>query len=230
MAAHAPPRRPRAVSAKVGAALVALLLHAALVVLAMHVQRDVLLTSHAAPGGALRVTLVSRAQPPVPQPPKPQIQKPMTHPNVLATHHAAMRQIAALDPTPVVKEPPVVTPPTPPQPHASAPPATPAPSAAMPLPVPGDAGKHANLICDIPAPPYPSRARRLGHEGTVELAVNIDASGRITDAQVKKSSGYDDLDDAAVQAMLAGHCDPLMQAGHPVSTSAVQPLSFHLDH
>ena len=227
-----PARRKRIVNAKGWATLVAVLLHIAILALGYRVHSELKLTTGKKPGGALRVTLVAPARKPVPQPPRPQlqpeVQKPVPHPSVLATHHVSPRQVVVPDPTPAPRDVPVVSQTTPQAAPSQPAPPTPAPS--IPLPTPGDAGKSAHLSCDIPAPPYPQRARRLGHEGTVQLAVTIDTRGHITNAQVQRSSGYEELDEAAQQAMLAGHCDPLIQAGQAVSTTAVQPLSFHLDN
>jgi protein TonB len=228
-----PVRRKRVINAKVWAALAAALLHLVILAFVYRAQSAPILTASKKPGGELRVTLVAAVRKVVPQPPRPQVQpeipKHVPHPNVLATHHISPRQVVVPDPKPEAMEVPVVTQ-SQPQPPAPAPSAAPEPHAAIPLPTPGDAGKSAHLNCDIPAPPYPQRARRLGHEGTVQLAVTIDAGGHITNAQVRKSSGYEELDDAAQQAMLSGHCDPLVQAGQAVSSTAVQPLSFHLDN
>ncbi len=45
---------------------------------------------------------------------------------------------------------------------------------------------------------YPSRARRLGWQGTVDVALQVGADGGVEDAQVGRSSGYAALDAAAV--------------------------------
>lgn len=235
MAAVEPTRRKRVGHPKAWAALAAVLLHIAVVLLAWRVHSDLILSASKKPGGALRVTLVAAPAKPVAPPPRPQVQpqvkKPVPQPKVLATHRDSPRQVTAPDPKPQAKVVPVETPPPPvAQPLAAAQPSAPAPQPTMPLPTPGDAGKNARLTCSIPAPPYPPRARRLGHEGTVEMAVTIDTSGRIVKAQVQKSSGYEELDEAAQQAMLSGRCDPLIQAGRAVPTTATQPLSFHLDN
>ncbi len=46
-------------------------------------------------------------------------------------------------------------------------------------------------------PAYPTNAVRNGEEGTVSLAMLIGIDGRVVDAKVEKSSGYQDLDKAA---------------------------------
>lgn len=48
---------------------------------------------------------------------------------------------------------------------------------------------------------YPDRAKSAGYEGTVKMRVVIDARGELTGATVKVSSGFADLDDAALDAV-----------------------------
>ncbi len=53
-----------------------------------------------------------------------------------------------------------------------------------------------------PVPPaYPQQARRLGQEGTVMLAVQIEPSGHVTDIQLASSSSFVLLDEAAIEAV-----------------------------
>jgi len=56
------------------------------------------------------------------------------------------------------------------------------------------------VVHEVP-PTYPIAALRLGEAGTTIVEVRLDANGRIVDAQVRKSSGYHDLDKAAVEAV-----------------------------
>lgn len=50
-------------------------------------------------------------------------------------------------------------------------------------------------------PKYPKRARRMGWEGTVVLSFSVDENGNVYDIQVIHSSGYPDLDQAAISAL-----------------------------
>jgi protein TonB len=50
-------------------------------------------------------------------------------------------------------------------------------------------------------PTYPAAARRDGEEGTVRLRVLVDQRGRPADVQVARSSGFQRLDDAAINAV-----------------------------
>jgi protein TonB len=48
---------------------------------------------------------------------------------------------------------------------------------------------------------YPLAARRQGLGGTVELHVWLEATGRVRDVQIARSSSHDVLDDAAIQTI-----------------------------
>lgn len=50
---------------------------------------------------------------------------------------------------------------------------------------------------------YPAIAERLGHEGSVKVGFTVDASGSLGSVAVKSSSGYDELDNAALDAVRA---------------------------
>lgn len=54
---------------------------------------------------------------------------------------------------------------------------------------------------DCARPDYPARAVRNGNTGTVNLSLLIGTDGRVTEAKVQKSSGYRELDRAAVDAL-----------------------------
>lgn len=47
-------------------------------------------------------------------------------------------------------------------------------------------------------PEYPPTSRRLGEQGSVVLQVLVDVDGRVIDAKLLQSSGYDRLDQAAL--------------------------------
>jgi periplasmic protein TonB len=50
-------------------------------------------------------------------------------------------------------------------------------------------------------PSYPPQSRRLGEEGTVRLRVLVDERGRAQEVNVAKTSGFDRLDQAAMEAV-----------------------------
>lgn len=80
-----------------------------------------------------------------------------------------------------------------------------------------------------PLPTYPWRARRLGHEGRVLLRVHITVSGRVDRIAIKKSSGHESLDQAALAAVRDWRFEPARRAGHPVPAWVVVPIHFQLN-
>lgn len=52
-----------------------------------------------------------------------------------------------------------------------------------------------------PLPTYPWICRKRHQEGTVKVSVKLDAEGKVIQAQVYKSSGYEKLDEAAIKAV-----------------------------
>jgi protein TonB len=52
-----------------------------------------------------------------------------------------------------------------------------------------------------PRPAYPSSARKAGWEGCVEIALEVGSDGRVIQARVLSSSGYEILDRAALDAL-----------------------------
>jgi TonB family protein len=53
----------------------------------------------------------------------------------------------------------------------------------------------------FPAPNYPGAALRNHLEGTVTIEIRVDESGKVTDANIQKSSGHTPLDEAALEAV-----------------------------
>ncbi|KRP53735.1 energy transducer TonB [Pseudomonas synxantha] len=119
-----------------------------------------------------------------------------------------------------VEQPPA--PPAPPQPVAA--PAPPAPPAPKPVtPASASAGYLKN-----PAPEYPSLAMRRGWEGTVLLRVHVLASGRPGEVQIQKSSGRDQLDDAARAAVKRWSFVPAKQGNDPIDGWVSVPIDFKI--
>ena len=54
---------------------------------------------------------------------------------------------------------------------------------------------------DCARPDYPPRSARNGDTGTVSLALLIGVDGKVTDAKVKQTSGFKELDRAAISAL-----------------------------
>jgi periplasmic protein TonB len=81
-------------------------------------------------------------------------------------------------------------------------------SAAPRSPLPGNGAAAAVAFdsipgsADLPKPAYPEMAKRWGHEGTVVVEITIRAGGRVESAELLASSGYGELDEAAVDVVL----------------------------
>ena len=63
---------------------------------------------------------------------------------------------------------------------------------------------------------YPPLAERLNHQGETELSFTIAADGGVKDVKVTKSTGYDELDKAAVACVTEFRHGPVTQQGHGV--------------
>jgi protein TonB len=79
-----------------------------------------------------------------------------------------------------------------------------------------------------PYPPYPMVARRNGYQGRVVVRLEVAADGRATDAQVLESSGYDVLDESAVNTLKVWKLEPALLGGRPVPGSVNVPVRFRL--
>jgi protein TonB len=79
-----------------------------------------------------------------------------------------------------------------------------------------------------PAPRYPLESRRKREEGTVRLRVVITADGRVKAISVAKSSGFERLDEAALETVAKWKFKPGEQAGAPVEAVGFLLIPFKL--
>lgn len=80
-----------------------------------------------------------------------------------------------------------------------------------------------------PEPEYPRLSRRMGEQGKVLLKVLVNASGLPATVDIAKSSGYERLDQAALQAVKSWKFEPARKGGVALSAYAMVPVSFVLD-
>jgi protein TonB len=153
------------------------------------------------------------SQPQVPSPPKPQpkiekveIPKPI------------VQEMAEDAPQPI-PVPVTVTAPT--------------PIAAPPMPVaPAVVNTEPDYKADYlnnPHPAYPMVARRMGYHGKVILNVEVLAEGKAGQVMVRTSSGYDILDNAALQTVKGWKFIPARRSGQPVTQWFLVPIKFSLE-
>ena len=79
-----------------------------------------------------------------------------------------------------------------------------------------------------PPPRYPESARRLRQTGVVRLLVTVDASGFVSSIAVAESSGFEQLDRAALQAVRQWRFKPASLAGVSIASQVEVPIRFEL--
>ena len=110
------------------------------------------------------------------------------------------------------------------------PPPTPAPT---PAPTPtqrtirASTGVISSKVITKPAPPYPAIAKAAKVQGTVNVEILIDESGRVVSASAV--DGHVMLKPAAVQAARQARFTPTLLGGHPVKVSGVITYNFVLN-
>jgi periplasmic protein TonB len=86
----------------------------------------------------------------------------------------------------------------------------------------------ARLMKGCRLPQYPKRSEEKGEEGTVVLRFLVGTDGRVTSAQLVKSSGFDRLDSAAKEAFMQCRFTPGTVDGVAQSSWVKQPFTWRL--
>lgn len=163
---------------------------------------------------------------PTPPPPQPQpapVPKRVTPP----VPRPAPQPVAIADPTP---SPTAATGTTEPQPPAP-PPQTPmvvgepAPPAPPKIELPSSSADYLNNA----PPPYPPLSKRLGEQGKVIVRAFIEVNGTASKAEIRTSSGYERLDQTALQTVLKWRYIPGKRAGVPEAMWFNIPINFVLE-
>ena len=77
-------------------------------------------------------------------------------------------------------------------------------------------------------PDYPKGARQRGEQGDVVLEIRVNADGMVDNVKVAVSSGFGELDEAAVKAAKAAKFSPARSGREPVASTARLKLQFKL--
>ena len=77
-----------------------------------------------------------------------------------------------------------------------------------------------------PNPVYPTLSKRLREEGTVLLRVNLDAQGIVLDISIEKSSSFQRLDQAALEAVKQWRFVPAKRGQETMPSTALVPIEF----
>ena len=154
-----------------------------------------------------------------PEPPKPQ---PRVQQPVVRREPAPLPSVVTAAPEAPAPAPSFSVPPQPAAPAAEValPPAPPAPV----TPARFDADYLHN-----PAPAYPAMSRRLGEQGRVVLHVRVLANGTAAQVEVKSSSGFPRLDQAASDAVGKWRFVPSRRGDEPIDAWVLVPINFALD-
>lgn len=177
-----------------------------------------------------RVTTVDIDEPPPPEepdePPPPEPEQTAPPPPV-----APPPPINIAPAPPPIQTQPTIPPPAPPAlvvppPAPVAPPPPPPPSLAQAA-TPRGLNRWSRRIQEN----YPSRALREEIEGTVGVAVTVNADGRVSGCRVTRSSGSSILDDAACKGMqrYARFNPALNAAGNPTNGSYSTAITYRLN-
>lgn len=75
---------------------------------------------------------------------------------------------------------------------------------------------------------YPSRLRAAGVRGTVELWLYVGIDGRVTDAEIRESSGNAALDEAALRVGRQMRFVPARNRDRPTAVWVRQPVTFRI--
>ena len=77
-------------------------------------------------------------------------------------------------------------------------------------------------------PDYPKGARQRGEQGDVILEIRVNVEGTVDDVRVATSSGFAELDEAAVKAARAAKFSPARSGRDPIASTARLKLQFKL--
>lgn len=167
----------------------------------------------------------AKVVPPTPAPPKPAPLKQAVAPAPVPLKSMAPQPLAIADPTPSPNAPVgVIEVPTVVAPQAAAPVA-----AAPPAPARVELPSSDADYLQNPKPPYPALSKRLGEQGKVVVRVLIGVDGTAQKAEIKQSSGFERLDQAALGTVMRWRYVPGKRAGVPEAMWFNVPINFVLE-
>lgn len=179
----------------------------------------------------IEVALLAPPPPPQPKitPKQPEPPKPEPKPKVRPKARPEPRQLLQPQPVPErvmeqMPEPvPVVVAPTHPAPVADTTPK------AEPEPV-VEAPRFNAAYLNNPPPAYPLTARRRGIEGRVLVRAEVLADGSCNRVELKKTSGFDPLDQAALEAVKKWRFVPARRGSQSIVAWVEVPIIFKLEN
>ncbi len=170
----------------------------------------------------IAIEFAAEPPPPPPAPPKP-VEPPQKVEDDEAPKPPPKLRPKPSTPVPKPVEPPPRPLPTPSPPVEEVPHPTPPPA-----PVKETAAISGLSRLGNPSPPYPPLALRRMWEGRVELIISVTPEGTAESVKVKRSSGHEVLDDAAVETVSKWKFVPARRGDTPISGTATQVIEFKL--
>lgn len=167
--------------------------------------------------------------------PTPKIVKPAVKPKVQPRKVAGIPPKSVIAATSTTAESTIVQPVEAPPAPAAVATANPAPAAtsASPNSTADDAPvtlPHLNAdYLNNPAPNYPPASRELGEQGRVLLRAMINIDGTVAQVVLRKSSGFDRLDQAAMDTVKNWRFVSAQRGEQKVSAWVVVPVAFSLE-
>ena len=79
-------------------------------------------------------------------------------------------------------------------------------------------------------PVYPPQSRRAGEQGTVVFNVLVDEKGHPQQINIAKSSGFDKLDQSALQAIHRWMFNPAVRGSQKVAAWTSVRVTFRLEN
>ncbi len=168
--------------------------------------------------------------------PKPKLEVPPPPKPVIRTAPTPLRQevvvaarpvlLAIADPTPSPNAPSGVTTPQPPLPPIVA------PVAGIPVAAPAPKGELPSSDAEYlhnPKPEYPRISKQRSEQGKVVVNVFIGTDGYAQKAEIKTSSGYERLDQAALATVKVWRYAPGKRGGVPEAMWFAVPINFVLE-
>lgn len=171
------------------------------------------------PAPPLLVSLVPLPTPPSPAPPEKR-ELPVRRTKPTPVRMVAPQPIVPLPTTPSM----AATSTSPPLAPALAVDSPPAPMPREPI----AAGNLATRLIAAPAPRYPVESRRKREAGTVTLLVVVGEDGRVETISISRSSGFEQLDRAALSAVRRWRWSPVMIDGQAVKVRGLVQIPFEL--
>lgn len=154
---------------------------------------------------------------PAQRPPEPQVHpQPAPVAQSIAPVQAAPAAPAPVSAPTATVEAPVVS---------AAPAAAPSPPAPPRIELPSSDAAYLNN----PKPAYPALSRRLGEQGKVVVRVLIGVDGRAQQVEIRSSSGYDRLDQAALATVRSWRYVPGTRNGIAEAMWFNVPINFILE-